>query len=396
MNEKNLSFGPGRKLFTLLTGLMIATLGWAAAEPPHAAVPASAAPSFNDIASVLAGFPGETPSLAGVRASAAWKLYVEAIEKSWAELESKRLDPMRAWADKELIRARASSDFLFYPFGGPDFLTAFEFFPQAETFVLLGLEFCGRLPRFDLWTSRQCEAYLNNFRTSLSDFFDKSYFITKHMDETIYGQAQVEGVLPLLCFFLRRTGHSILSVERIDYDAQGNAIATEFDKAGKARRPYGIKVQFAAAGSSRVKTIIYVSCDLEDKVFTKESALFKNLGLLPAGLTTYVKSASYLLHYATFRNIREIILDKSRFVLQDDTGIPYAVFKAKDWRILLYGQYAKPIKDFSGVDQPDLKKAFEENAEAIAKLPFHLGYHWRDNLDALILAEKKNGRGESR
>jgi len=352
--------------------------------------PPGAESTFDEIAALLAGIRADAPALAAVRASAVWRQYAEAIEKNWADLEAKRLKPMQAWADKELIRARASSTFLFYPFGGPDFLTAFEFFPEAETYVLLGLEFCGRLPRPDLWKDRQSEAYLKNFSASLSDFFDKSYFITKHMDETLYGQGQVEGVLPLLCFFLKRTGHRVLEIGRIEFDAKGQAVDLDYDKQKKASRPYGLKILFTAEGSAQVKSIVYVSCDLENKAFAKESALHKHLGSFPGGLTTYLKSASYLLHYATFTHIREIIMDKSQFVLEDDTGIPYKFLKPQEWRVQLYGEYAKPIKDFSGVDQPDLKKAFDEGADFIAKLPFHLGYHWRDNRDALLLAEKKN------
>jgi hypothetical protein len=378
-----------RKIKILLLGLLIAAAGFGLAGPRPEAPRPAAAPTYDEIAALLAGLPADVPSLAGVRASVLWKQYAETVGKSWADLQAKRLKPMRAWAEKELLRARASSKFLFYPFGGPDFLTAFEFFPESETYVLLGLEFCGRLPRPDLWKDRQAEAYLKNFSTSLSDFFDKSYFITKHMDETLYGQGQVEGVMPLLSFFLKRTGHRILDISRIEFDAKGQALELEYDKQKKASRPYGLKILFTAEGSAAVKTIIYASCNLENKTFPKESSLHRYLGRFPAGLTTYVKSASYLMHYATFTNIRDIVLDKSRFILEDDTGIPYKVLKPKDWRVQLYGEYAKPVKDFSGVDQPDLKKVYDEGAGLIPKLPFHLGYHWQDNRDALILAEKK-------
>ena len=216
-----------RRSILWLIGLAVPAVLFGAAAPQAAPARAAVAPAFDEIAAVLAGLPGETPSLAAVRASAAWKLYAESLEKSWGDLETKRLAPMRSWADKELIRVRASSPFLFYPFGGPDFLTAFEFFPQAESFVLMGLEFCGRLPRFDLWKDSQSEAYFANFSKALADFFEKSYFITKHMDETIYGQAQVEGVLPLLCFFLKRTGHTIHNIERIEFDAGGEVSILE-------------------------------------------------------------------------------------------------------------------------------------------------------------------------
>jgi hypothetical protein len=383
-----------RKWSAAILGLTLLAGAAAAAQttvrpspaPPRTANPE---PTFDEIAALLAGLPGETPSLAAVRNSAAWKQYAEAIDKNWADLEAKRLKPMRAWADKQLFRARTSSKFLFYPFGGPDFLTAYEFFPLSESFVLMGLEFCGRLPRPDLWKEHQGEAYLKNFSNSLSDFFDKSYFITKHMDETIYGQAQVEGVLPLLSFFLKRTGHRIIDIGRIEFDAKGQAVDLGYDKQKKASRPYGLKILFSASGSAQVKSIVYISANLENKVFAKESALYQHLGRYPAGLTTYVKSASYLMHYATFTHIRDIVLDKSQFILEDDTGIPYKIFKPKDWRVQLYGEYAKPIKDFSGVDQPELKKAYDEEAAIIEKLPYHLGYHWKDNRDALLLIEKK-------
>ena len=36
---------------------------------------------------------------------------------------------------------------LFYPFGGPDLLSAAQFFPAASSYVLVGLEPPGRIPR---------------------------------------------------------------------------------------------------------------------------------------------------------------------------------------------------------------------------------------------------------
>ncbi len=355
----------------------------------ESAQPAPADTTLDEIAALLAGLPGDAPSLKALRETPAWAKFAESMDKSWADLETKRLAPMRAWAEKELFDARAWGKFIFYPFGGPDFMTAFELFPEAETYVLLGLEFCGRLPRPDAWKAHQADVYWNNLAKSLSDFFDKSYFITKHMDETLYGQ--VEGVLPIVAFFLKRTGNTILEIRRLEFDAQGEAVESSYDTAKKSFRPYGIKIKFAAAGSEQAKTILYVSCDLENKAFRKDAPFTLYLDKLVAPpVTTYLKSASYLLHYAEFSNIREMIMAKSKFVVQDDTGIPYKAFKPALWQVRLYGEYAKPIKDFSGVDQLDLQKAYEEGKEVIPKLPFHLGYHWRDSRDALLLVEKRD------
>ena len=92
-----------RKFILLMFGLSLAALSLGAVESRAAAVRQAAEPTFDEIAAVLAGLPGETPSLAALRASAAWKLYAESLEKSWGDLETKRLAPMRTWADKELI-----------------------------------------------------------------------------------------------------------------------------------------------------------------------------------------------------------------------------------------------------------------------------------------------------
>ena len=361
-----------------------------AAEKPAAEKPAPLPePSLDEIAALLAGQPGDAPALKALRETPAWAKFAESMDKSWADLESKRLTPMRLWADKELFDARAWGKFLFYPFGGPDFMTAAELFPAAETYVLLGLEFCGRLPRPTEWKGPQAETYWNSLASSLKDFFEKSYFITSHMDETLYGQ--VEGVLPVIAVFLKRTGHSIIDVTRLEFDAKGEAVESPYDKAKKAFRPYGLKIRFMSAGMEEPRTIIYVSCDLQNKIFTKDSPLYLYLDkLVAAPVTTYIKSGSYLLHYAEFTHMRELVLSRSKFILQDDTGVAYKQFKPAEWQVRLYGEYAKPIRDFSGVDQPDLQKAYAEGAEIIPKLPFHLGYHWRDSRDALLLVEKRD------
>jgi hypothetical protein len=361
-----------------------------AAEKPAAEKPAPLPePSLDEIAALLAGLPGDAPALKALRESPAWTKFAESMDKSWAELEAKRLAPMRLWAEKELFDARIWGKFLFYPFGGPDFMSAFEFFPAAETYVLLGLEFCGRLPRPTEWKGAQAETYWNSLASSLKDFFEKSYFITSHMDATLYGQ--VEGVLPVIAVFLKRTGHTIIDVKRLEFEGLGEAVESPYDQAKKAFRPYGLNIRFMRPGMPQPKTIIYVSCDLQNKIFAKESSFYMYLDkLVMPPVTTYIKSGSYLLHYAEFSHMREMVLSRSKFILEDDTGIAYKQFKPADWQVRLYGEYAKPIRDFSGVDQPDLQKAYAEGAEIIPKLPFHLGYHWRDSRDALLLAEKRD------
>ncbi len=361
---------------------------WAQAAAP--AVTAQAVPvvlSADDIAKFISGLPGEAEALRKLQDTTEWREFATNLDKSWADLESKRLKPLREWAAAELADSLAATKTLFYPFGGPDFLTAFELYPQADTFVLLGLEFVGSLPDLAVMPLPRAANYVRNINAALSDFFYKSYFITGNMDAALRGD-KVDGVLPVLCLFLKRTNNTIIDVKRCRFLDKGEFLEADFSvPVRKLRRPYGVKIEFRPDGAARTKSLYYFSCDLADEAFTPESTFYQYLDTL-AYETTFIKSASYLLHYQTFSTIRNLILDKSRFVLEDDTGIPYRYFKPAAWEAQLFGEYIKPVKDFSGVEQTDLKAAYADPAK-VRLLPFHLGYHWATSKDSILYFRRK-------
>ena len=105
-------------------------------------------------------------------------------------------------------------------------------------------------------------------------------------------------------------------------------------------------------------------------------------------LTTFVKAGSYLLHWENFSTLRSLILDRSLFVLEDDTAIPYRFFKSRGWEVTLFGQYATPVKDFTNVEQTDLRQAYEDPEGNVRPLPFHFGYRWVTQVDNLLLAKR--------
>jgi len=351
--------------------------------------PAQAAEvDYDEIARFISGLPCSSEPLKTLQESAEWKDYAASLEKNWADLTAKRLQPMRAWAEAEIAEPNAATRMLFYPFGGPDFLTAYLMFPEAEVYVLLGLEFVGKLPDFSKAEGSQVGNYTGNLMAALSDFFNKSYFITKNMNATLTND-KVDGVLPVICFFLERTAHRITAIKRCEFLEKGELLEADFSLPKKRlHRPYGVRIDFQAKGSEKVRSVYYFSCDLVDDVFREDSTIYLYLDRLVFE-TTFIKSASYLMHYKDFGNIRNMILAKSRFVLEDDTGIPYRYFPPAKWDGQLYGQYIKPVSDFAGVEQKDLKEAYA-NPARVKKLTFHLGYHWETNKDSVLYFKKKD------
>ena len=343
--------------------------------------------AFEEAARFVSGLPCESETLRRLQDTKEWKSYAEAIGKSWNDLEARRLKPMRAWAAAELGDSRAVTRTLFYPFGGPDFLNAFLLYPDAETFVLGGLEPVGRMPDFRTTRPAQAAAYLQTLNGALWDYFNKSYFITKNMNATLSGD-KLDGVLPILCLFLKRTGNVIVSVKRCEFLDNGELMEMDF-YARKRRRvqPYGVRIDFLTENGIRPRVLYYFSADLSDGPFNPKSKFHRFMASLPFE-TAFVKSASYLMHYSFFSSIRNLLLDKSSWILEDDTGIPYRYFPPEAWEARLYGEYTKPIELFRGVEQADLKKAYADPA-SVRALPFHLGYHWSTNKDSLLYFHKK-------
>jgi len=326
-----------------------------------------------DIAYFIAGMPFEGDSaLLRRRNSEKWRSFSAEFDSSWLNAKKSRLEPMKKWAEKELKEESSSERPLFYPFSGPDILNATTLFPNSKSYTLVGLEPVGDILDVRKMNSEKLTTYLQSIESSLNDIFRKSYFISKHMLNDLQ-QENVNGALPLLEVFLARTGNKIRTIELISLNDSGEVTARNTsDLHTKLNR--GVRIGFTTSTGVR-KTLQYFKVDLEDAGLAVNPAFMKYVKKT-GEFSTYLKSASYLLHYKFFAEIRNQILAQSAFLLQDDSGVAYRFFDKKKWKIKLYGQYTEPISDFKGVTQEDLQAAYNQDAQHIEALPFVLGYHW--------------------
>jgi hypothetical protein len=344
--------------------------------------------SFDNNVRVLSGVAQEKNSdLAYNDTTASWKSFAASFDSSWALIEKKRFSKMREWRNTELAGANASTTPVFYPFSGPDVLNAFILFPNAKTYTLLALEPIGELPDFKTMTEQQKQEYYLSVEVSLNDLLKKSYFITKNMLHHLQ-KNKVNGTIPLMCLFLKRTGNTIVDVQSIGIDTSG----TIFERAdsSKYKGTKGVRIDFITANSNEIRSVYYFKCDLGDAGIKANKGLgnyLKNLGTVH----TYLKSASYLLHYRDFSTVRNTIFDKSDFIVQDDSGIAYHYFDKEKWDITLYGKYAKPVVDFPHIKEPDLQEAYAKDS-TIKDLPFELGYHWGTRANNMLKATRIPGK----
>jgi hypothetical protein len=343
--------------------------------------------ALTDTARVLAGLqPEDTRRFARVLGRDAWRVHQREFNANWTSIEHRRFALMRKWRDEQFKEIAGGCTTLFYPFAGPDILNAYVLFPSCDTYLLFGLEPVGSVPAIERFPSDRADRALSELRTSLADIFVRDYFITKEMMSELR-TPEIDGTVPLLMVFLARLDARIISLDR---DGPWNEPPSATQATGApASRVRGVTISFVRRGSTRVQRVSYIRVQMEDEQFKRKTALLAYLTRV-APWTTFVKSASYLMHDDRFSVVRSLALDHSTAVLQDDTGIPYRFFNPADWTLTLFGRYTPPIKDFTYGYQTDLDAAYRQ-PPGPRDLPFSFGYHWRQGSSSIMLAVRRAG-----
>jgi hypothetical protein len=339
----------------------------------------------DDFGRFLAGLPGKSGSAyAKFEEDPAWIAHREAFASDWAKFDKSRVPVLQEFQKKELKGAPNASGTLFYPFGGPDFVTANLFFPANDNYVFVGLEPAGTVRSAEAFEKQPLASSLPRMRSTLGSLLRRSFFITAEMERQVRGQI-TDGLLPLLLVQMTRTGHTILGHRYVTLDAQGNYVDRKPGDATPRNR--GVVLEFQRDGSSEVKHLTYISVNLSNESF-KRNAEFRAFMEQLKPMSTFFKSASYLPHSENFSLIRQQVLAKSDAIAQDDTGVPFRFFDSNKWNVMLYGKYTQPYGTFRYRKQSDLKVAFDKG-ENVKNLGFFIGYGYGHAPSNLLVARRR-------
>lgn len=301
---------------------------------------------------------------------------------SWNQVRG-RIQTIDKWRTQEIRIPGAQKKALVYPFSGPDFLNAYNFFPDHSRYVFFSLERPGTLPDLESVTHVQFTKLLQDVRSAFRDIFERNYFITSYMTKQLT-TPWIRGTVPVMATMMALMNRRIIRIEPLDLFPD---LTRAYDLPEAKRPPVlmrAVRIEFANPNSAGSQQLYYVSLDATDKAlefypdFLSWVTQYK-----PA--TVLIKSASYLLHDHQFSKTRAMLLDAADVVVQDDTGIPYRYISQNPWQVKLYGRYSKPIRPMSYGYQKDLEAAFNSRHEQ-APLPFPFGYHWRGQQSGLIIA----------
>ncbi len=199
----------------------------------------------NDLARFLAGMPGTPGSpYADLEKSEVWKEHRRIVDAAWQEAEREQLPGLRKFQADELSAPSLESDTVFYPFSGPDSLTAVLYFPHNPLYVMVALEPAGTLPTEHQIAAKQTPAYLSAVRETMASELGRSFFITRQMDRQFRGQV-TDGLLVPILQLLVRSGHSIVGFRYVRLDETGQVIDRAPDYHASTRYGNkGVEVEF--------------------------------------------------------------------------------------------------------------------------------------------------------
>lgn len=355
----------------LIAAALLVFASVAHAMPARAATP-------NEVARFLAGLPpAEGSALAGFASDRTWQRHASAMDQAWANIETRQLSRIRAWSSNELTMP---SDVLYYFFSGPDFLYADAFFPSATTYVMAALEPPGPLPAVGRTRGESLGRGFAELRSSINSVLNYSFFRTREMRTTL-GENTFSGTLPILYIFLARSGKTIDEVTFHDINEDGSLVAPG---EGQPRGAANVaKILFKGADGKQ-RTLFYVQTDLSNGGWRKSG--FKTFTeKMPAG-DALIKSASYLLHSNAFADVRTHLLERSKRLLQDDSGVPVTFFKSEEWQLRPFGRYLGPIALFPDNYQQRLAELFRRSKAP--SIDFGIGYRFRPNESNILVADK--------
>jgi hypothetical protein len=313
--------------------------------------------------------------------------YAEQIASGWKQFQQPNLEHMRTWWTD---RAPAKSSTVFYPFSGPDIGNALVFFPDADSYLMFGLEPPGAIPDLQSMDEEAISSGLNELKASLSTILQVNYFFTKAMEKKL-GKGSFNSITGLLMFFLAMSDCEVTGARRIAIGRGGAVVqGTTADDSASPRIP-GVEITFKR-NHSKQQTIRYFMVNVADAYLAKSSSDFLPYLKSQGRLVTMIKSASYLMHKegiaepAHFEKIRSLILTQSDFVVQDDSGVPLRLFARDTWKLRFHGRYEAPTPEFDKYAQKDLKVEIQRNSTG--KLPFSYGYAFKEGESNLMTAER--------
>ena len=301
------------------------------------------------------------------------------LNQNWEMTRASILDPIRNWCIEEGIDSVRGDHYgVFYPFSGPDFPFVNSFYPNADMYIMAGLEKVGNQHSIVFSSMPDYSDFIKNAEHYFYFSGKLGFFRTMDMGR----QFTEKGIADIIAFYLKKSNCNIVSMKLMTWNADSGSLQKPINDSSANV----IHTTFLQS-SGKYSELYYFSKDLSDHALAKDSlwAEWVNKRLLNMNFTSLTKSASYLMHNRSFSIVRNLILTNSTLHIQDDSGIDFNSIVESKRPYLLYGKYTRTIPLFSFMFEKNLKLQYDSSE--VKPLPFKIGYnvsHGESNVLVLL------------
>jgi hypothetical protein len=281
---------------------------------------------------------------------------------AWQFYQQNMGSAMSAWANTELKQPAGTT--LFYPFSGPDFVTAAHLFPQASRFVMVAMQAAGEPATLSNMSGARAQNFQAKFLREWMKFSRLAFFRTDDLNEDLRDKYAQIGVTTILITFALYMGYDVNEVYPIALDPQsGQFLQTTGDWKS---------VRLVMSKGGKPVTLDYVSLDLSDSHLSQTEPMRAWLER-ESRHPVLLKAASHLLQETYFSVLRDILVANAKMVVQDETGLNYS-YLSQIGPVDLYGGFLYPHELFNRKKQESLAQAYKDSKN-IKPLPFAFSYN---------------------
>lgn len=241
---------------------------------------------------------------------------------------------------------------IIYFFGGADFSYPDLFFPNMETLILVGAEPCGSFP--DVYRYLE-EGTLTERMSDIGALYGLMPFGSYYITETLE-TSKWSNITTLLAISIALSNYQIVSFASISINGQGEIASSNNDEGRQ-----GIHLVYKKHNEDRDRHVFYLSYRITPDDFCGDLEQFIKKQAID---TAFYKATSFVTHALEIPN--KIVLEQVKYIVQDDTGIPFRMFDHNFFDVHLFGIYARPyfstqpIPLYWGV-QSDLLSAYSSS-----------------------------------
>jgi hypothetical protein len=344
------------------------------------AVPAQAA-TADAVARVLAGLETNVPAGMPIAADAL-RDYAQRATERWESYERAIGAPLQEWARSEVEQVRGAA--VFYPFSGPDFATVKRLYPDATRYILVALQRAEPPPALDKAGAADVAAFMARFAEAWRQFGRIGFFRTLDLDEEAKRPGLKAGTTAPMLAFAVRWGFRVVSVEPVRIAESGIDIEPHPGPRGESATWDSVRVTLVKDG--RTALLDYVRMDLSDAALNARPEHRAWIERMAANPTVF-KAASHLPQDSRFAVIRDAVMARGPSVVQDETGIEYALLATR-FNVKLYGKFTKPHQLFNQERQRSLAEAYRQ-ATDVKPLPFRVSYQRQPEANLQVAVRKQ-------